>query len=648
MALEKPEKVFHNKSMKKYFITLSLLCCVSISFAQKELVDGAKNIIRTEKNMVRGGRNVENTIKKATRGREGVEAVTKGITDPGITNPTVSSPQVSITPILDENLRKAKESAENVRKLKEATERAVAQSAPRSLSRQELQRWCVKIGMPAEEVILRSNEQLQAFLQEKGFNVQIAAPVQEERYVSPLAAFLEKEPEYTSWTRTEDPDRWVNRAAAKKNASAVQSLESLETECLANGMLREQIDMISPTERRAKLQEWLTTYKAMKEGWQGPSRYEDVMREGKLSAGEVEGGEIAWLREQPEFQAVKDNYIKGHYQKPFNPQVTSMRILAVNDIAAEIAPLQEAARQNGRVTVDVMPTISSALSALEKAATQNQPYDIVLLDYHGLQGKASDLSMWIYNNSKVSAPVVFYSAANSMPEILFKFNIIGSIDVAATEKEAHEVLNYASNLVMRVRSKTLPDGPSVHDRIGDNVILGEGIINQLHSLQRWVESQPDYFEDNYVEEEEINGRIKLNYNEPFNSSVQSMRVLVVRDDFFGVEQLREAAEKYSGVTIQQVFNAKDAMELLSQEHYDVVLTDYVLDQGNGFQVAMNIWNKKLNIPVISFSGFNMSPHTLISHNLVGSFPIITFPDEGEKLINYLSNIVATGKAYPNK
>ncbi len=278
---------------------------------------------------------------------------------------------------------------------------------------------------------------------------QTPPPSTQPRYISPLAMFLSDEPELPSsaWSRSETPHEWATTVANRK-ASSGHSLEEIEAECLSKGMLPQLIELIPPTERLAKLTEWLSIYNSStKKGGTGPLRYKDVIAEGNLVATGVEGNEIASIRAQAKFQVVQANYINEPYLKPFNPQVTYMRILAVNDMPEYIAPLQKAARENKHVTVNIAPTVEEAREALEEAFERHDPYDIVLLDYHGLQGSAADLAKWIHKNTYLSVPVVFYSAARSMPEILFKFNIIGSIPIAPTVEEAHQVLNYASNLI---------------------------------------------------------------------------------------------------------------------------------------------------------------------------------------------------------
>ena len=176
------------------------------------------------------------------------------------------------------------------------------------------------------------------------------------------------------------------------------------------------------------------------------------------------------------------------------------------------------------------------------------------------------------------------------------------------------------------------------------------LMEQLKHLEEWAQTQPDYVEDNYnaysVADDEF-GNYK--YSLPFHPAAKSMRILAVRDDEYGVDELTEVVSRlHPEVTIELATSVAEAKSLLAYKHYDVVLTDYVLgEEHNGFEVSMYVWNNKLNIPVVSYSDAPMAPLTLFQYNIVGEVEPAIFPDEAERVLNYLSNIAATGKAYPN-
>ena len=178
---------------------------------------------------------------------------------------------------------------------------------------------------------------------------------------------------------------------------------------------------------------------------------------------------------------------------------------------------------------------------------------------------------------------------------------------------------------------------------------GANFMEVLARMKNWAESQPDYFEENYLDSEGVDAAITdySQYKEPFNPQVKTLRILVVRDGSNGVRVLKDAAWGNNNIIIDHVDFVSTAMEKLKYHHYDIVLTDYVLMDGNGFEVSMYVWNKKLNIPVISYSAAPMNPHLLLKYNIVGAIPVATFSDEAEAALNYLSNVAATGRACPS-
>ena len=126
-----------------------------------------------------------------------------------------------------------------------------------------------------------------------------------------------------------------------------------------------------------------------------------------------------------------------------------------------------------------------------------------------------------------------------------------------------------------------------------------------------------------------------------------MRILLVRDTVGDVKVLLEAAKKYPNISINWVTDVPHALKTLNRGKYDVVLADFILEDKSGLDVSMYVWNKKLGMPVICYSGEDWQPEMLFRYNVAGQIPVPLFEEDFDKLFNYLSNIVATGRAYPN-
>lgn len=169
-------------------------------------------------------------------------------------------------------------------------------------------------------------------------------------------------------------------------------------------------------------------------------------------------------------------------------------------------------------------------------------------------------------------------------------------------------------------------------------------LNYEWEMRKWAQAQPEFIEENYVFP-----TFEFDYKEPFYP-VEKMNILVVRDENSGYEELVHAAKNHPGVavTVDRAASVPEALELLATNSYDVVLVDFTLpEKRNGFEVAMHIWNKKLNIPVICYSVEGWNPALLLSYNMVGQIPVAYENEEGEGVLSYLSNMIATGKAYPD-
>lgn len=145
-----------------------------------------------------------------------------------------------------------------------------------------------------------------------------------------------------------------------------------------------------------------------------------------------------WARSKPDF--IEDNWIWGDYEEPWNENVSSLRILMVNDIAHFFNKFKELAAQDSRVT---LTTANNAQEAIDKLAANPTGYDIVMTDYHMPNKVGTTISMYVKENH-LTMPVVVLAQANGMPSWWFKYGMSGRIDINHT---AEEVFNYASNIV---------------------------------------------------------------------------------------------------------------------------------------------------------------------------------------------------------
>ncbi len=157
------------------------------------------------------------------------------------------------------------------------------------------------------------------------------------------------------------------------------------------------------------------------------------------------------------------------------------------------------------------------------------------------------------------------------------------------------------------------------------------------AVERWAKAQPDFIEQNYM---------VTDYYEPFNPSVQQLRVLVINDSQKIIDPLLDFAAHNSRITVEYVDSVAAAFPLLrGRPRYDIVLTDYVTHAGNAQELGMWALKEKIKIPIVFFSNAGGTASWLYSYNLAGS---IGTSQPARMVLNYASNLVATGKAYPNR
>ena len=171
-------------------------------------------------------------------------------------------------------------------------------------------------------------------------------------------------------------------------------------------------------------------------------------------------------------------------------------------------------------------------------------------------------------------------------------------------------------------------------------------LNKQNSdqLTQWVLKQPDYYLRNYL---------PLDYNVPFHPDVKSLRILLISDDSDIKAYIRTALHSYNNIDVDMNPHIGLATKLLenTETKYDIIVTDYVVPGGKrdrgAYDVGMYVWNKKLNIPVVVLSLQPAGSIRLILNNIVGQSFYVQSVEDAHRFFNYLSNIVATGKAYPN-
>ncbi len=176
---------------------------------------------------------------------------------------------------------------------------------------------------------------------------------------------------------------------------------------------------------------------------------------------------------------------------------------------------------------------------------------------------------------------------------------------------------------------------------------------QYAAAKKWAESQPDYFEENYVPvyqsaDDPNFTPFTVPDNAPYRD--QRLRILVVNDEPWVYQKLkRELADP--NVSVGWAPDAEEAEAFLIEypQGTDVILLDLSMEEGYGMStlnVPMYVYNHHLNIPVISYSNQSTDNIWLLSYNIVGQHSPVMLDFEMPEFVAYLKNIVYTGRARP--
>jgi CheY-like chemotaxis protein len=81
-----------------------------------------------------------------------------------------------------------------------------------------------------------------------------------------------------------------------------------------------------------------------------------------------------------------------------------------------------------------------------------------------------------------------------------------------------------------------------------------------------------------------------------------MRVLLVDDDPLFLELSKTFLEVFHDITSDTVNSAREALQRLENDSYDVVISDYDMPVMDGIMLLKTIRDKRINIPFILFTG----------------------------------------------
>ncbi|RZK14267.1 MAG: sigma-54-dependent Fis family transcriptional regulator, partial [Pedobacter sp.] len=113
------------------------------------------------------------------------------------------------------------------------------------------------------------------------------------------------------------------------------------------------------------------------------------------------------------------------------------------------------------------------------------------------------------------------------------------------------------------------------------------------------------------------------------------KILILEDDTT-FAQLLEGFLTKNNHEITLVTHIKQSFKLIENETFDLLLIDYRLPDGIGFEVITHVRNLSLSIPIIIMTSFN-DVRTAVKSMQMGAFDYITKPVNPDELLMVIKN-----------
>ncbi len=121
------------------------------------------------------------------------------------------------------------------------------------------------------------------------------------------------------------------------------------------------------------------------------------------------------------------------------------------------------------------------------------------------------------------------------------------------------------------------------------------------------------------------------------SVLKTLNVLYVEDDV-SIIQLIEKRFAIKFNKFVSVTSAEKALELFRKEHFDLILTDYILHEMNGMEFAKEVLKIKAKVPIILITGY-VDMQFLVDAINIGITQFVSKPIQFKLLKNAISNAV---------
>lgn len=124
-----------------------------------------------------------------------------------------------------------------------------------------------------------------------------------------------------------------------------------------------------------------------------------------------------------------------------------------------------------------------------------------------------------------------------------------------------------------------------------------------------------------------------------DKELSGKKILIVDDEQFIRETIIDVVERYDCVT-DMARDGREAIALLKQHHYDLVISDIKLPHATGYDIFAQARMADKNIPVILMTGFGYDPnHSIVRANKEGLSAVLYKPFKVDQLINEIRKAI---------
>ena len=315
------------------------------------------------------------------------------------------------------------------------------------------------------------------------------------------------------------------------------------------------------------------------------------------------------------------NLFNGHAAKELTAQFKTLRTQLQTELAR--LTIQDEVKNSLRMEVNKV-----------KPVEQPKRYESPFAAFRKEEWELPQPPSVVEAPRRAPVPTTSSGARPSYNELYYKALDLG------LPRERIEMLDYKQLAFQVNLTENMLNSGKMYSRYDEymevNKIAKEEGKTREASIIEWAKAQPDFFAKNYAPGD---------YTVPFNKDAKSIRVLMINDDPRLINDVLTKASNNSHFTFETKTNVLDAFALLENpnNHYDIVLTDFNTNAGNPLELAMFAYKKNIDTKFVIYSLAGGTGPWLYQYNIVAQFGVY---EPVNSLLNFLSNIAVTGRAFP--